>query len=51
MKTGNMIMFKKTGEYATFLGLLDGHYVFQHKDFVMRVPEKSFLLENVEVVR
>ena len=51
MKAGDMIMFKKSGEYATFIGHLNGMYIFQHKDFVMRVPEKTFRKENVEVVK
>jgi len=51
VKAGDMIMFKKSGEYATFIGHLDGWYIFQHKDFVVRVPEENFRKENVEVVR
>jgi hypothetical protein len=51
MKAGDMIMFVKTGEYATFIGHLEGVYIFQHKDFIMRVPEENFCRENVEVVK
>ena len=51
MKVGDLIMFTKTGEYAVFIGHMDGSYIFQHKDYVMRVPEKTFRKENVEVVR
>ena len=51
MKAGDMIMFKITNIYATFIGHINGWYIFQHKDFVMRVPEDVFCIENVEVVK
>lgn len=51
MKQGDLIMFIKSGEYATFIGHINGWYIFQHKDYVMRVPEETFSRENVEVVK
>tara|TARA_Y100000593_G_scaffold2589_1_gene5228 strand:- start:119 stop:274 length:156 start_codon:yes stop_codon:yes gene_type:complete len=51
MKPGNMIMFTKTGEYAVYLGFFGDVYVFQHKDFTIRIPEESFKKENIEVIK
>ena len=51
MKPGNMIMFTKTGEYAIFIDLLNGMYIFQHKDFTIRIPEENFKKENIEVIK
>ena len=51
MKDGDMIMFTKTGEYATFIGHLGNVYIFQHKDFIIRIPEENFRRENIEVVK
>mgnify|MGYP004001462757 CR=1 FL=1 len=51
MKKGDLIMFTKTGEYAVYLGFFEDVYIFQHKDYVMRVPKRSFIENSVEVVR
>jgi len=51
MKKGDLIMFIKTGEYAVYLGFFEDVYIFQHKDYVMRVPKRSFTEQSVEVVR
>ena len=51
MKKGDLIMFTKTGEYAVYIGFFEDVYIFQHKDYVMRIPQESFTKQNIEVIR
>ena len=52
MNIGDLIMFRKSGEYAIYLGLIDEMYTFQHWKYGMiELWKENFDINNVEVVK